>query len=247
MTQGIYEIVNLCDGKATAYVGSSQDIAQRWSHHRSILRNGQHINSYLQSAWDKYGADAFEWNVIEEVESTDALLVVEQRYLNAYFASGHCYNIARCAEAPTRGLKHTDETRQNMSKAQMGKTLSDETRQKISKANKGKQNSLGYKHTDEAKCKISKALMGRSLSDETCQKMSDAARNRKPISEETRARMSKAQIGKTRSDETKARMSEIQKGNQKCLGYKHTAEARARMSKAAKQREAKLRTLKGAP
>ncbi len=75
--RGIYEIVNLADGKASSYVGSSMNIEQRWHQHRHRLRGGRHRNEHLQRAWDKYGEDAFVFSVLEEVE-TDMLLIMER-------------------------------------------------------------------------------------------------------------------------------------------------------------------------
>lgn len=48
------------------YVGSTISQAQRWAHHKSLLRHQKHHCSHLQRAWDKYGADAF---VFEELHS----------------------------------------------------------------------------------------------------------------------------------------------------------------------------------
>ena len=45
--QGIYEIVNLCDGKATAYLGSAVNIKYRWTSHRRDLRKDSHYNAHL--------------------------------------------------------------------------------------------------------------------------------------------------------------------------------------------------------
>lgn len=63
MNSGIYKIVNLVTGRA--YIGSSKDIVKRFSQHLKALRNGKHINVYLQRSFDKHGEDAFEFKVIE--------------------------------------------------------------------------------------------------------------------------------------------------------------------------------------
>ena len=70
---GIYEICNLHDGKATAYVGSTNNIHKRWGEHRARLRRSTHDNAYLQRAWLKYGEEAFAWNIIEEVQDSGSL------------------------------------------------------------------------------------------------------------------------------------------------------------------------------
>lgn len=63
---GIYMIVNLLNGKR--YVGSSVDIYNRLHEHQfNLIKNKAH-NVHLQSAWNKYGEDAFIWTVLEFCE-----------------------------------------------------------------------------------------------------------------------------------------------------------------------------------
>lgn len=71
MTCGVYEIVNTVNGKR--YVGSSVNIEGRWANHRSQLNHGKHHSPALQRAWDKYGGNMFEWNVIIECKERDVL------------------------------------------------------------------------------------------------------------------------------------------------------------------------------
>ena len=157
---GVYEICNLHDGKATAYVGSSMDIATRWKDHKNRLRRGVHGNEHLQRAFDKYGGGAFEWYVIEEVSDEAKLLEREQYWLGRYFENPDtCYNIARDALSPMRGRNHTEEAkrkvseafkdvpksaehRRKLSEAGMGHVVSEETRRKISETKNGVPNPL---------------------------------------------------------------------------------------------------------
>jgi len=189
--QGIYEIVNLCDGKATAYVGSSADIEGRWGKHRAALRGGYHANAHLQHAWDKHGEDAFVFSVLEEV-GDDMLLIMEQEYLDDYFDRGHCYNLARYAEAsPMQGRHHTDETKRKIGKASGSRRHTEEARRKISEGGRGK------KRSEETKRKISEARKGMRFSEEHKRKIGDAHRgkSRGPLTEETRRKISEANMG----------------------------------------------------
>jgi group I intron endonuclease len=63
--QGIYCIRCMANGRV--YVGSALRIDLRWNLHRSDLRRGQHRSIRFQRAWNKYGADAFEWSTLELV------------------------------------------------------------------------------------------------------------------------------------------------------------------------------------
>lgn len=58
------------------------------------------------------------------------------------------------------GLRHSQESRNKMSRAQKGKIVSQETRDKLSRASMGHQHFLGKSHTQETRAKISLANMG---------------------------------------------------------------------------------------
>jgi len=128
--QGIYRIRNILDDMR--YVGSAQEFDSRWKVHRKELNKGTHWNSYLQNAWNKYGEENFAFEVEEEVENEGALFSIEQDYLDEGFELGILYNIARYAHGghgsispetkekireALLGYKHTQETKDNMSKA----------------------------------------------------------------------------------------------------------------------------------
>lgn len=94
MTSGIYVIRCKVTGKV--YVGSSKNIKVRWRHHRRMLKSGTHHSIKLQRAWDKYGEDAFEFKIVEEV--IDGLLTIyEQVYINHYNSPVDGYNILKVA------------------------------------------------------------------------------------------------------------------------------------------------------
>lgn len=60
---GIYSIFNYVNGKR--YIGSSKELYNRFYEHLYNLRNQKSHNKHLQSAWNKYGEDAFIFEVLE--------------------------------------------------------------------------------------------------------------------------------------------------------------------------------------
>jgi group I intron endonuclease len=83
---GIYKI--LCTANNEFYIGSSKDILYRLKIHASLLSKNKYINtkrkhgckSYMQNAYNKYGAESFKYFVLEQCVE-NILLTREQYYL----------------------------------------------------------------------------------------------------------------------------------------------------------------------
>lgn len=150
------------------YIGSSVDISTRFIRHRYHLRKGDHVNQYLQNAWNKYGEEAFEFVVLEECP-VDQLLDREQHYLDC---SSEKYNILSTAGSQI-GYKHTPEAIAKISATHKGKVVSEETRKKIGDANRGR------KRSAEARERMSVSHRGRITSEETREKLRVASTGNK--------------------------------------------------------------------
>jgi group I intron endonuclease len=79
MNSGIYKIINIKTGDF--YIGSSKNIVKRWKIHKSKLKNKNHINNILQSAWNKYGENNLILEILETCDK-DKLYEKEQFYLD---------------------------------------------------------------------------------------------------------------------------------------------------------------------
>lgn len=78
MKSGVYKITNSVNGKF--YIGSSNNIEHRWDCHKRNLNNKRHDNQKFQHAWNKYGGDKFQIDIIEEVEPIEQLLLEKEQY-----------------------------------------------------------------------------------------------------------------------------------------------------------------------
>jgi hypothetical protein len=66
---GIFRITNTANGKI--YLGSSLNLHGPLNKHRFVLSTGAHINKALQADWNRFGADAFAFEIVEKVRPSD--------------------------------------------------------------------------------------------------------------------------------------------------------------------------------
>ena len=77
---GVYIFKNKINGKC--YIGSTvMSFKKRFNHHVYHLRENKHKNSHFQNAWNKYGEDSFEFNILE-ICPKDKCLEREQYHLD---------------------------------------------------------------------------------------------------------------------------------------------------------------------
>jgi group I intron endonuclease len=143
---GIYKITNIVNGKI--YIGSSNDIKQRWRRHKSDLKLNRHDNVYLQRAWNKYGEKNFKFEILEEIP-IENLIEKEQYYIAKYntLYNIYGYNLKESIEG-CRGVKRTPEQIEKYRQASKGKKASNETKKRLSEKKRG-QNHPRTKLTDE--------------------------------------------------------------------------------------------------
>jgi len=112
----IYKITNLIT--KDFYIGSAINFNNRKWGHISSLRKNKHKNQFIQNSWNKYGEDAFIFEVVEIVDKKENLITREQYWIDTLSPT---FNLAKIAGSPL-GIKHTDESKQNMSIAHKGLT-----------------------------------------------------------------------------------------------------------------------------
>lgn len=209
---GIYVITNTVNGHY--YGGRAYNFKTRWQQHIYDLKNQKHENEPLQRAWNKYGADKFEFAVLEYCEP-EKCAICEQVWLDEHCGKPECYNLSpyaiggalkgnknalgnknrlgktfseesrqRMSESGKRRPPISLTTRNKLSASKKGHPVSEETRHKLSKANKNP--------SEETRQKIGAAQKGKSVSEETRRKQSESARKKPPVSDETRLKQSVA-------------------------------------------------------
>lgn len=185
MKSGIYKILNTTNGKF--YIGSAIDLGNRFRTHRHKLEKSKHKNKHLQAAYNKHGANAFEFIILEYCDK-EKLIEREQFWIDKTKCCDReiGYNLNPTA-GNMLGYNHTEEVKQKLSVLYTGRKLSEETKAKMK----------GRKPSDEARAKMS------------------AFQRNKVVSEETKKRMSLAQKGRTFSIEHRRKISETLKGRTK--------------------------------
>ncbi len=127
---GIYRILNSINGKL--YIGSAVSINSRFTSHRQLLKSNKHFNIHLQTSWNKYGEENFQFDIVE-VTTLDLLQEREEFYIKFFNSNDRTvgYN-NRLNCATNLGIKHSDETKKKLSISHLGHKRSKEAQIKIS-------------------------------------------------------------------------------------------------------------------
>lgn len=153
MEAGVYLISNNVNGKC--YVGSTVHLDQRRREHFSRLANNKHINAHLQNAYNKYGREAFDFEILETIDIDDnikdKLLKREQFWVDNLKPE---YNVLLVAGS-NLGYHHTEETKKKISESTTGVKKSEEHAKHI------REGQSGRVLTEEHKAKLSEAAKHR--------------------------------------------------------------------------------------
>lgn len=183
-------IRNRNNGKV--YIGQSRDLRKRLYTHKWLLDNNRHFNKHLQRAWNK--GDLFDFKVIETCDREECN-EREIFWIGHYKATddAHGYNLCNGGDT-TDGRKCTEETKQRISKARIGKKVPREIIEKrgksfrdhmrddpeFAKAHRARMSELGKlagkkskgrKCPEEQKRIVSEKLKGRIITEEHKKKL----------------------------------------------------------------------------
>jgi group I intron endonuclease len=164
----VYQITNMLTGDF--YIGSAQSFARREWQHRYALKRNEHKNPHMQASWNKYGEEAFIFEVLEEVPDGEDVLAVENKYLHKHVGQHNCFNVNKDAYLSRLGQVMTDESKAKLSQNRKGKAagedhyrygqeVSEEVRAKISETQKGRPSPMkGKKMSEQGRANIAAAV-----------------------------------------------------------------------------------------
>jgi group I intron endonuclease len=197
----IYRIRSDKTGKL--YIGSAMNFHQRIQRHFKLLEENKHHSIKLQNHYNKYGRDDLISEIVEIVSDPTDLIPREQYYIDLCNSAIAGFNIASTA-GNCLGVPRSIETRRKISAAQIGKSLTDEHKRNITDALQG------HPVSDEIRKKISASNFGKPKAELHKQNMSIAAKNRLPITEETRQKLSLISKNRIRTKEWSKKISDSQ-------------------------------------
>lgn len=192
----LYKITNLTNQKI--YIGQTVDPLGRWAKHKSDSKTTKKTKSVLHNALQKYGKDAFTFEVIsccksqEDTDYTETELI---KQYNSLTDDGRGYNITpggfgspksnatkkKLSEYWTGNMTgfHSVEAIEKSAQSRTGRKASSEHREAISEGLKG------HKQSKEHLEKLSKARKGKPKSEEWKRKHSEALKRRHSIKKKT--------------------------------------------------------------
>lgn len=142
-TYKIYKCTNNVNGKV--YIGyTRKSLEKRITEHKSNSKKGSQY--LLHKAIQKYGMNAFDWEIIFESKDKNYVLQEMEFYFikeyNSYFETNCGYNMTYGGQGGMTDRTHTEETKNKLKFARnkrqiepmLGKTHSDESKNKMSLA-----------------------------------------------------------------------------------------------------------------
>lgn len=227
---GIYKITN---PKGKVYIGQSINIEKRRRDYEKLKCRNQ---VKLYNSLTRYGFPEHVFEIVEHCNVSE--LNMRERYWQDYYnvledglnlmltdtqygikiyskeTRERMSNSHKGVEPWNKGLPHTVETRDRISRALQGREVPQEIREKISKTRLKQPTKI----TEETREKLREArqrrevepMQGKKHTEETKQKMSKAAKGVKKT-EEHKQKISATLKGRTLSEETKKKMSESKK------------------------------------
>ena len=156
---GVYCLINKINGHA--YVGSSINLASRMKNYlnNTFLKSKQNVNMPIVKALLKYDQSNFTLLILEYVEPE--FLTIRETYYITYVIP--YYNVLKQGYS-SLGYKHTNETKELLSKLAKNRTHTEKTKSLIARALTGENNPFYNKsHSIESKIRMIEAKSAYSV------------------------------------------------------------------------------------
>ncbi|MFN9972521.1 MAG: NUMOD3 domain-containing DNA-binding protein [Phycisphaerae bacterium] len=152
----IYKITNIVNDMI--YVGQTKNFEHREYLHKFYLKKQNHYNKHLQWSWNKYGSDAFKFEVIDTCLLLEVADDLERYWVNHYKSSDRNFGFNKNSGGNGK------------------KKVSQETKDLLSKINKENPTKpmLGKKHSLDSR----KKMMKKKHSEQVKRRMSDRAKEK---------------------------------------------------------------------
>ncbi len=199
LTEVIGYIYKITSPNGKIYIGQTINKKQRKYHYNKGIYKGQ------TKLWNN--VQKYNWNPVETFEiieesicgNNKIFLNEREKYWIKYYDSFK--NGLNCNEGGygNTGYIISHETKIKMSESAKNKSpMSDETKEKLRQINLGSQNPMYNKnHTQKSIKKIRTNKLGKKHKMETKIKMSESAKNKPPMSDETKEKLRQINLGKT--------------------------------------------------
>lgn len=178
-------------------------------------------------AISKYGWNSFQHIIIAEKLTKKEACKLEIDMIKYWNTANpkDGYNIYVGGELGAYGIPLTEETKEKLRQANLGRTMSEEHKKIISKTHSGKVVSeetreklriarLRYKVSNETRKKMSESAKGKIHTKETREKLRQANLGHS-VSEKTREKLRLANLGHLTSEETRKKLSKANKGQKR--------------------------------
>jgi group I intron endonuclease len=137
----VYCLTNTANQKR--YIGlTTQRLRKRITGHFLDALRPRQQSRLIVKAINKYGRDAFTWELVGTATALEELYAMEQQAIqdyNTFYRDGHGYNMTRGGEG-AGGYRHTADARAAMSRQRKGKYRSPKASQRAADAQRGPKN-----------------------------------------------------------------------------------------------------------
>ena len=117
--QYIYKYTDQISGMS--YIGRTNDIKARKASHKSDAKHGRK-NSHFHNALNKYGEEAFDFEILFECEALEEANQKEIEFIAKYdtFHNGYNKTIGGEVVSDRTGYKHKEETKRKIANSNLG-------------------------------------------------------------------------------------------------------------------------------